>query len=193
MKILGICGSHRKKKNTYKALTGALEPSEAEMDILQVSDLDVSPCRACYDACSTDPYTCIIDDDLTILIEKMKDADAILLASPLCSPLLVPSRLGTIIERLSCLSFFESMRRKEAEQVLCDKPCGIITVSGGSEPLALLQLLTNFALMLGLEVMTLKRYPYFGAWVKSPVEEDREGMDQVRKIGALLKDSITSR
>ncbi|MBU7031327.1 MAG: flavodoxin family protein [Theionarchaea archaeon] len=191
--ILGICASHRKKKDTYKVLIGALEASGAEMDILQVSDLHILPCRACYEVCSENPYACTIDDDLPLLMEKMRDAHAILLASPLYSPLLVPSRLGIIIERLSCLSFFESIRRKKGEQLLTGKSCGIITVSGGSEPLELLKLLANFSLMLGLEVVTLNQYPYFGAWVKSPVEEDGEGMDQAKKIGTLLKGKIVSR
>jgi multimeric flavodoxin WrbA len=189
MKILGICGSHRKRENTFKALDIALTASEADTEIIQVTDLNITPCRACYHVCSTEQYSCVINDDLPTTLAKMKEADGIILASPLYSPVLVPSRLATLIERISCVYFFESMRRGYHASPLSGKPCGIITVSGGSEPIHLLKLLANVVLMLHMDLVTMNSYPYFGVWVKAPVEED-ENTQYVHELGARIARKI---
>ena len=189
MKILGICGSHRKKENTFKALKEALKASKANTEIIHISDMDLEPCRACYDVCSLNPYTCVIEDDLHTMFKKMAAADGIILASPLYSPVLVPSRLAVLMERLSCIHFFESLRHEgnnKGEAPLSGILCGIIAVSGGSDPAGLLKLLANFVLMLHLELVTVKDYPYFGVWVKSPVEEDVKGLTCAQGLGELL-------
>jgi len=189
MKILGICGSHRKKENTFKALKEALKASKADTEIIHISDMDLEPCRACYDVCSLNPYTCVIEDDLHTMFEKMAAVDGIILASPLYSPVLVPSRLAVLMERLSCIHFFESLRREgedKGEAPLSGILCGIIAVSGGSEPGGLLKLLANFVLMLHMEVVTVKDYPYFGVWVKSPAEKDVKGLTCAQGLGELL-------
>lgn len=185
MNILGICGSHRKKENTLKALKEALKASKANTEIVQISDLDLEPCRACYNLCSKKPYNCVINDDLHTIFQRMKEADGIILASPLYSPILVPSRLAMLMERLSCSYFFESVKGKD-DSPLSGKPCGIVTVSGGSEPIELLKLLANFVLMLHMDLVTMKYYPYFGVWVKSPVEKDEEGIKCAQELGVLL-------
>ena len=189
MKILGISGSHRKNENTSKALKEALKASEMNSEIVEISDLHLKSCRACYDLCSKEPYTCAIKDDLDVTFQKMRDADGIILASPLYSPVLVPSRLAMVMERLSCLHFFESVTRKST-QPLSDKPCGTIAVSGGSDPKELLKLLAQFALMLHLDLVTVKRYPYYGVWAKAPVEKDEEGMECARTMGIQLRKYI---
>lgn len=180
-----MCGSHRKKENTFKILKEVLEVLQADTEIVQISEVNIEPCRACYNVCSKEPYTCVINDDLHTVLQKMREADGIILASPLYSPVLVPSRLAVFMERLSCVCFFESMRRGTPNP-LSGTPCGLIAVSGGSEPIHLLKLLANFALMLHLDVVTMKHYPYFGAWVQSPVEKDEEGMKRAHELGRLL-------
>lgn len=193
MNIVGICGSHRKKENTFKALKEALRASEADTDIIYVSDLHIEPCRACYDVCSKEPYTCCIPDDFCKVFQKMVEADGIILASPLYSPVLVPSRLAALTERFSCTYFFESLRRGEDNGPLSGKPCGLITVSGGSGTMGLLKLLANIVLLLQLDLVTMKYYPYFGVWVKSPVEEDRDGMNRARELGVNLAQKLLHR
>lgn len=187
-----MCGSHRKKENTFKALQEALNASKADTEIVQISDMNIEPCRACYDVCSKEPYTCVINDDLHTIFQKMREADGIILASPLYSPVLVPSRLAVFMERLSCVYFFESMRQGTPSP-LSGTPCGLIAVSGGSEPIHLLKLLANVVLMLHLDLVTMKHYPYFGVWVKSPVEKDEEGMKRAHELGRLLVHKVYQR
>ena len=187
MKILGICGSHRKEENTFKILKEALKASKADTEIIQISDVFLEPCRACYDVCSQEYYTCVIDDDFNKIFEKMREADGIILASP--KYVLVPSRLIVLMERFSCLYFFEYARRGGENSPLAGTPCGVITVSG-SEPGELLKGLAHFVLMLHMDLVTLYEYPYFGVWAKPPVEKDEDGMQHARKLGEKVADRI---
>jgi len=192
MKIVGICGSHRKRKNTFTFLQECLNASKADTEIIHISDLCIEPCRACYDLCSDQPYRCIIDDDLQNLFQKMIKADGIILASPLYSPVLVPSRLAMLTERLSCVHFFESARGRDRSPLL-GKPCGIITVSSESDPMNLLKLLANFVLMLHLDLVTMVEYPYFGVWAKSPVEDHEAGKKCAQQLGVSMANRIKMR
>ncbi len=60
MKILGIVGSMRKKGNTNLLITTVLKSAkktvpEIEKEVIQISELNIEPCRACYNLCSKTP------------------------------------------------------------------------------------------------------------------------------------------
>ena len=84
MKVLGINGSHRKESTTLFFLERALEICEKEgmeTEIIKLWDKRIEYCRAC-DYCKSHPGECMIDDDMDPIRRKMKEADAIILASP---------------------------------------------------------------------------------------------------------------
>ena len=84
MKILGICGSPRTDGNTEvllkEALKGAHEAG-AEIEAIFLRDRIISPCLEIY-GCKVDGR-CAIEDDFQEVAEKMVQADAIILASPI--------------------------------------------------------------------------------------------------------------
>ena len=84
MKILGICGSPRTDGNTEvllkEALKGASEAG-AEVEAVFLRDKTISPCLEIY-GCKVDGR-CVIEDDFHEVAEKMVQADAIILASPI--------------------------------------------------------------------------------------------------------------
>jgi multimeric flavodoxin WrbA len=84
LKILGICGSPRKGGNTEvllkEALRGAQEAG-AEVEALFLRDKAISPCLEIY-GCKEDGR-CVIEDDFQGVAEKMVEADALILASPI--------------------------------------------------------------------------------------------------------------
>ncbi len=109
MKILGIVGSMRKTCNTNLLVETVLESAKnvnpkIETKVLQISELHVESCRACYDLCSKEPYKCVIKDDLENIFEEMKSSNAIVIGSPLYFK--IPSRLTAFMERLACLCIF---------------------------------------------------------------------------------------
>ena len=84
MKILAIHGSPHTIRSTTRKLAGfVLEGAAeagAETEMIDLCDVRVTPCTAC-DACSFNGL-CVNDDDVPIIIERMKEADGIVFASP---------------------------------------------------------------------------------------------------------------
>jgi multimeric flavodoxin WrbA len=84
VKAMGIVGSPRKGGNT-EILTEhtlkAIAEEGLETELIRLADSDIRPCNACM-ACKGDEEQCPIDDDLFPIYRKMKEADAIILASP---------------------------------------------------------------------------------------------------------------
>ena len=84
MKVLGIAGSPRRGGNTDTILEQALEGARsagAETEIIVISDLDIAPCLHC-DGCLAEG-TCVIQDDMQSVYPKLREADLIIVASPM--------------------------------------------------------------------------------------------------------------
>lgn len=105
MKVIAINGSPRKNKNTATLLNKALQGAEsvgADTERIDLYDLDYKGCTSCF-ACKQKngkSYgTCAKKDDLTIVLEKIKQADALILGSPiyLCN---VTGEMKSFFERL---------------------------------------------------------------------------------------------
>jgi multimeric flavodoxin WrbA len=198
IKILGFVGSVRKNKNTHivveSCLSGIREADKnVETKLVYVSDLNVGPCRACYDVCSDSPYQCSIQDGLQRIFKEMVMSDALVFGSPKYFP--IPSSMIAFMERLVCLSYFTEMKHPSAHHPLEDKPCGLIAVSGGSDVMPILQLLENFALCLKMKVITLKNYPYIGVGGTGNVakDEDLKPLENAKILGRKLVETIRSK
>ena len=83
MKILGIMGSHRRNRNTDQALKAFVSGIEkgAEIELLYLLDQDIKVCKACG-YCEQHYGKCLIQDDMTKIYEKLKEADGIVFATP---------------------------------------------------------------------------------------------------------------
>jgi len=84
MKVLGIAGSPRRGGNTdillEQAVAGA-KSSGAETEIVHISRLDIAPCLHC-DGCLEEGI-CVIEDDMQSVYPKLREADRIIIASPM--------------------------------------------------------------------------------------------------------------
>ena len=83
MKAVGIVGSPRKNGNTEiltKHTLKAIEEEGLDTELISLAGLDIRPCDDCR-VC-LDEERCPIDDDLFPLYNKIKEAEAIILASP---------------------------------------------------------------------------------------------------------------
>ena len=91
-KVYAINGSPRRNKNTAQMLDKALEGVKAEFPDSQVErinlfDLNFTSCKSCFACKRKDEKflrTCALKDDLTPVLEKLKDADALIFGSPIC-------------------------------------------------------------------------------------------------------------
>ena len=83
MKALAIVGSPRKNGNTeilVRYTLKAIEEEGIDTELVHLGDVEIKPCTACM-LCKKEER-CPIDDDLFPIYLRMKEADAIILASP---------------------------------------------------------------------------------------------------------------
>jgi multimeric flavodoxin WrbA len=89
VKVIGINGSPRKKWNTATLLEKALEGAAsegAETELIHLYDLNFKGCISCFACKLKDGKSygkCAVKDELNPVLEKLKDADAVILGSPI--------------------------------------------------------------------------------------------------------------
>ena len=85
MKVIGFSASGHKDGNTAwsvgKILQGAREQG-AKTVFFSASELSITPCRGCF-ACKSSDDGCVIKDDMQRVYDALRDADALVFASPI--------------------------------------------------------------------------------------------------------------
>lgn len=103
MKLLAICGSPR-KGNSYKALKEiSYAFPHVEYEILHLNDLKFSLCKGCYGCVMKGEERCPLKDDRDLVLEKMKEADGIIFASPVYSHM-VSAMMKNFFDRFAYLA-----------------------------------------------------------------------------------------
>jgi multimeric flavodoxin WrbA len=85
MKVVAFNGSPHKEGNTYHAIrmvTEELENKDIETEIIQVGNKEIRGCLGCNQCVKNQDQKCIIDDEVNGWIQKMKEADGIIIGSP---------------------------------------------------------------------------------------------------------------
>ncbi|MBW1710062.1 MAG: flavodoxin family protein [Deltaproteobacteria bacterium] len=104
MKVIAINGSPRPKGNTFnliKYVFEELENAGIETEIVQLAGKKIRGCLSCYKCFANKDKHCSVDDDLNGIIDKMVEADGILLGSPTYVAS-VSSEIKALIDR-ACL------------------------------------------------------------------------------------------
>ena len=98
-KVLILSGSPRKNGNSDllcdEFMKGAIEAGH-QVEKIRVADKNIGYCRACYGCKGTG--VCVIKDDMTEVLQKMIDADVLVLASPVYF-YSIDAQLKTVIDR----------------------------------------------------------------------------------------------
>ncbi|AIF53964.1 flavodoxin family protein [Pelosinus sp. UFO1] len=85
MKVVAFNGSPTKEGNTYHAIKGVAQELEAEgieVEIVHVGNKVIRGCTACGGCVRNQNEKCVIGDEVNEWIQKMKEADGIILGSP---------------------------------------------------------------------------------------------------------------
>ena len=85
MKIIGICGSPREGATEFllkRALSDLEKEESFETQFITVKDKNISPCIHCND-CVESKGKCSISDDMDEIYEALRQADGIIMASPI--------------------------------------------------------------------------------------------------------------
>lgn len=105
MKVLALNGSPRKERNTAILLNHALEGSAsqgADTELIHLYDFNYRGCVSCFACKIKDGKSygkCIVKDDLTSILEKIEEADAIVFGSPVYVGA-ATSAMRSLLERL---------------------------------------------------------------------------------------------
>jgi len=85
MKVVAFNGSPRKEGNTFLSIKTVFEEIEKEgitTEIIQLGSSNIKGCRACFKCFENKDMRCVQKDDLNGFIEKMREADGIIIGSP---------------------------------------------------------------------------------------------------------------
>jgi len=103
MNILILNGSPRGENSATLKITkafvkGIIQNGEHNEDYINVKDLKVHHCNGCFACWTVSPGKCVIEDDMTQLIEKYIEADVVIWSFPLyCFGM--PSLIKAVLDR----------------------------------------------------------------------------------------------
>ena len=102
MKILVLNGSPKKKSDTFRMteafLKGLNKKQEHEVNIINVIDKDIAPCRGCFSCWQNMDGHCVIDDDQNAILDLYRTSDIIIWSFPLyCYGM--PSHIKALLDR----------------------------------------------------------------------------------------------
>jgi multimeric flavodoxin WrbA len=103
--VIAVNGSPRKKWNTATLLEYALEGAKslgADTELVHLYDLDYKGCTSCF-ACKTKGGKsygkCVTNDDLSPVLDRIRDTDVLILGSPIYFGI-VTGEMRSFMERL---------------------------------------------------------------------------------------------
>jgi multimeric flavodoxin WrbA len=177
MKVIGIAGSPRKNGNT-ELLTAhtlkAIAEEGLDTELISLAGLEIKPCKACYQ-CKKEEK-CSTEDDMFPIYLKMKDADGIILASPVYYGS-ATALIKAFIERTGQLA-------KWNNQPFHGKVGGPLVVARRAGKTFTLAQLTLWFQMLGFFVPGSSYWNVaFGSRKKGNVKHDEEGLNTAWNFG----------
>ena len=82
MKVIGFsAGSVGREGNVDRMVKAVLEKSGHEVEFVKLTDLNFSGCKGCVQLCAR-PQVCKLEDDALPYYQKVKDADAVVIGTP---------------------------------------------------------------------------------------------------------------
>lgn len=113
LKVLGVHSSPIKNGNTAwlleYALKQAKDAGDVETEYVQLTGLKIADCRHCNWCMvkQTPEKLCVIEDDASPILEKVRDCDILILASPVYFSRL-SGTMACFIDRTRCFTFGKS-------------------------------------------------------------------------------------
>ena len=132
-KILIVNGSPRKQGNSTvlasRVQSGALE-SGAHVDLVELHEMVIQPCSACESCQLAQEDECIIEDDMQTLYPKLRQADVLVIVSPIYW-FTVSAQTKLFIDR-----GFYALGGPDGWSALGQKEFAVLLVYGDSDPLS---------------------------------------------------------
>ncbi|MFX0198593.1 MAG: flavodoxin family protein [Candidatus Hodarchaeota archaeon] len=181
MKIIGVVGSPRIKGNTETITRIALEAAEkegAEIELISLAGKEIKPCDACRVCKQTGK--CHINDDFPPILEKMLEADGIILATPVYFGSATP-QIKALIDRSGY-----SAPSKDGCRPFENKVGGPIVVARRAGQNFTYAQLMFFFMITGMIVPGSTYWNIAFGREKDDVTQDEEGIKIVKHFGKKL-------
>lgn len=172
MKVILINGSPRADGNTSVAIDEMVKvfnENGAETEVFQIGNADIRGCIACKACYKTGK--CAFDDAVNVIAEKLKDADGLIVASPVY----YASANGTLISLLDRL-FYSSHYDKTMKVGACIAVCR----RGGAT--ATFDQLNKYFTISGMPVVSGQYWNIVYGRDKGESVKDEEGLQTVRSV-----------
>ncbi len=201
MRVFGIVGSMRANGHTTALVRRVVEAMDSvsiglEVEIVQAAERTFAPCQVtCSAYCSAHSYRCATTDDVGAILERMIEADAVILGAPqyFRAP---PAHFHAFIERVQSMSFFhETAGVPRSPSPLAGIPCGLVAVAEYSNPHGILEYLHDFSTLVGMRPVLLDGFPYLGVGAHGDPEDDDvfRPHERARDLGTALAHAAAAR
>lgn len=178
MRVVAFNGSPRKKGNTYHALQIVLEELKKEgikTELIQLGGSDIRGCRACFKCFEKKNKRCVQDDAFNLFIEKMIEAEGIIIGSPTYFSN-VSTEVKALIDRAGLVAIANDhlLKRKVGAAVVAVRRAGATHVYSS----------INF--FFGINHMIIPGSSYWNLAVgRDPgdILKDKEGISTLRDLG----------
>jgi multimeric flavodoxin WrbA len=187
-KIIILQGSPRKNGNcaalTEKLREGAAEKN-ASVEEFYLQGMDIKTCSAC-DACRKDLASdCIINDDMKPLYPKLREADAIVFASPIYW-FTISAQTKLVIDR--CYALLGA----NGEKALSGKDFGVILTYGDADPFkaGTVNALRTFQDMINYLGANIVGMVYGTAYKAGEIKSNKSVMENAYKLGKKIAATV---
>ena len=179
MKVIGINGSTRRNGNTaiiIRKVFSELEKEGIETELIQLAGENIKGCRACGMCISEKNGKCVIDDDIVNqIVQKMSEADGMILGSPVYFSNITPD-MKALIDRVGrVVRTNDSMlKRKVGASVVAVRRAGALPTFNAM----------NYFFF--VEQMIIPGSTYWNLCIGrdiGDVEKDIEGMENMVNLG----------
>ncbi len=177
-RLLGIVGSPRKGGNTEIIMREILKAGEqegAEIELIRLVDFTLKPCNGCQTCFET--KKCNIEDDAEEILEKMMEADGVIVGTPVYF-FNVSAQTKMFIDRVGYLNI---ARKRKA---LRNKIGGAMAVAGRQ---GLTQASSEILLFLAnARMIIVGPFVTVLASAKGDVAKDKYGIGEARELGKSM-------
>ena len=175
LKVLLVNGSPRNDGNTFcclKEIEAELEKQGIASEIVQIGRKPVRMCIGCGGCHQNNGAGCVFNDDMcAVVTEKMKEADAMIVGSPVY----YGQPNGGILSLMQRLFY-------SAGNLVRNKPAAALAVCRRGGATATLQTLNMMFEMMNMPVVTSQYWNIAYGSAKGEVKLDTEGMQTMRTL-----------
>lgn len=182
--IVVVMGSPRKEGNSAtlaRQIIAGAEENGAQVESFYLHGMNIQPCHACYQCNEALEDDCVRDDDMQSLYPKLRQADAIVIASPIYF-FTVSAQTKLFIDRCYALL------GPDEETAFKGKQIGIVLTYGDKDPFSsgAVNALRLFQDMFNYTESEIVGMIYGSAEEEGEIRENNELMKEAFELGKKM-------